>query len=862
MYILFNRDQNGQVSQLNLLMMSCLMILIVFMAGWSAILAAETMNEETYFSDYKNRYAFVVGISHYENLPCLEGATHDAKAVAKILEERYGFHTLQLISDDSQRITKTVLETELDNFKAQIKDASDSLFVFYYSGHGFKDAIVPVDGTDDDLNTVLPFTVLAEKIAAYKTHHTLLILDACSSGTIFNSKKVKNTLKKYLSDDVKSISDEGGGLERAFSLPVVQAITAGTGDEIVADEVQLSTDYSNMRAQEAVSLSQYSPFTAMLIQALAGRIGIEQQNQIRMGTIPGSMLGAQLYQLLTANKQLEKTDQLPHYARLAGEGDILLMPKKNKAVLNPRLVGPLYLLDSRYQSLRASAIEALLSKEEQTKQEFVIDALPHLTYALSDTAIVQEAALEALTQWVEKNGPIANFQVTISSLAKILNTTEANDLLKKKAAELLGKLPTLANENAVVAMKQYVNQLLKKWELKKSEFTEKDFPHEVIEQENIATLKIETEKFQQAMTHLEKRYQAIQWLLVHGLVAIEEYAFDLSRKNIKELDESIETTSSEVNTLKEKLNSLKPDIEETQDNHKDLLRERESSHQQLSEISYEYQSQKAQYRNFKRRFDKANVTLNRLFEYFEQLKEQREQLKQELRKIEDSIQKSLQRKEQKEKELNNVTPSWRNIDKLFQSYTKKFELDAERKKCHKMLAETTERLDELPNYKLVDSLRKRLKEKIGKLNSKCEEWNNLYQSTPTVNWNELRKNLGDLWDSTAEWEGWKAAGKTLSPTIHEVTRKIKAEETEIEKEEQIKSNAEKDRQKAEEEMVILQQKDKETQTQLQNIDKEINATQKRLDDLKEEQARQQTLVDNANARLEKLKRARKLKNDD
>ena len=573
-----------------------LFILILCVVGWPTILVAAdcpiltttnnqynergevdkdfyrcTPNLAEDFTGYQNRYAFIVGITRYQPFSSLDGPVYDAVAVANVLAERYGF-TVRLVIDDEKldvaakvdkklmnSISKQTLMEELGNFRQQVKNPSESLFVFYYSGHGLRKVdgdsglgfLVPGNGDKKQPQTLLAFEELATEIADYHAHHTLLVLDACFSGTIFESaSQVQSIFQNQLDYQPAKLTSGNNVSERALARPVVQAITAGGGQELVADQAKMYAEYMKIRRKEAESLSNHSPFTALLIQSLSGRIGIgnKQGKHIPMGTIPGSMLGYEIRQALMDNSLLRNINQTPRYDTLAGEGDVLLMPSRE--VLNPRLVGALYLSGVGYQSLRASGIRALLTEAEQItskgsepekqeeteqkKQNLVREALPHFSYALDDKSVqVKEAALDALTQLLNNyDGPIEDFKPILSLLTKLLNTSKT-DILLQKAAILLGskKLSKLADEAAIKAMNQYIDQrLLPKWKklLIDSELTDKDHPDKVSSREDLLnhfsdfseqyppTQFIEAEILLKAMESLESYRAAAQWLVSHG----------------------------------------------------------------------------------------------------------------------------------------------------------------------------------------------------------------------------------------------------------------------------------------------------------------------------------------------------------
>ncbi len=134
-------------------------------------------------------YLLVIGADKYQAWPALSNAVSDAKAVQKLLQEKYGFapeHTLTLF--DEQVTRKGVY----DVFAQLIKQVrpQDNLLV-YYSGHGaFDESLgegywVPVDAQKGEFGDYFSNQELLKRIGTIKSKHTFLVVDACYSGSLF-----------------------------------------------------------------------------------------------------------------------------------------------------------------------------------------------------------------------------------------------------------------------------------------------------------------------------------------------------------------------------------------------------------------------------------------------------------------------------------------------------------------------------------------------------------------------------------------------------------------------------------------------------------------------------------------------------
>jgi len=152
-------------------------------------------NNTTYAGKY---YALVIGISDYPNpdIPSLDGEpTNDAKEIAQILTTNYTFNE----SDVKVLLNPTyrqVIRSFDDLAKLITKD--DNLLIFY-AGHGYYDEDkkigywLPSDAEMGYTDAWLYNSVLVDNIKKINSKHTLLISDACFSGSIFKTRALPAT---------------------------------------------------------------------------------------------------------------------------------------------------------------------------------------------------------------------------------------------------------------------------------------------------------------------------------------------------------------------------------------------------------------------------------------------------------------------------------------------------------------------------------------------------------------------------------------------------------------------------------------------------------------------------------------------
>ncbi|MEK6748377.1 MAG: caspase family protein [Pseudomonadota bacterium] len=200
----------------------------------------------TPFSDGTFR-ALVIGNNAYRDptgtWKPLRTAVADAKSVAEVLREEYGFADVEVLLDATQRdILKAI-----DALGNRTKD-NDSVIV-YYAGHGYKEDDkdrafwVPVDGVGQDFTTFIRNSTIRDEIAllAERAKHTMLISDSCFSGTLLRT-----------GNRGAAVREGARYYEKVANKKSVQILAAG-GQEFVDD------NYKG---------SGHSPFTYFLLNEL------------------------------------------------------------------------------------------------------------------------------------------------------------------------------------------------------------------------------------------------------------------------------------------------------------------------------------------------------------------------------------------------------------------------------------------------------------------------------------------------------------------------------------------------------------------------------------------------------------------
>lgn len=140
-------------------------------------------------ADLGKYYAVVIGINDYKGTVWspLKNAKRDAKAMESILKEKYGFDEIYALYD--KEATRENILQDIDNLSKRLNE-NDNLLI-YYSGHGIEVAgegyWVPVNARTNSVHALVSNNDIKNIVAASKNRHSLIIVDACFSATIFKA---------------------------------------------------------------------------------------------------------------------------------------------------------------------------------------------------------------------------------------------------------------------------------------------------------------------------------------------------------------------------------------------------------------------------------------------------------------------------------------------------------------------------------------------------------------------------------------------------------------------------------------------------------------------------------------------------
>jgi hypothetical protein len=186
-------------------------------------------------------FALVIGNNDYVILDDLKTAVHDARVVAEILENDYGF-TVALLID----VTRAEIFDELDRLGRTI-EAGDN-FLIYYAGHGLlKKAAnrgywLPVDAEPNRQKNWISNADITDTLRAVRARHAIVVADSCFSGTLsrgniseggtrspegYYSKISKIRSRNVLtSGALEPVADGGGGGHSVFARAFIEELRA------------------------------------------------------------------------------------------------------------------------------------------------------------------------------------------------------------------------------------------------------------------------------------------------------------------------------------------------------------------------------------------------------------------------------------------------------------------------------------------------------------------------------------------------------------------------------------------------------------------------------------------------------------
>jgi formylglycine-generating enzyme required for sulfatase activity len=190
------------------------------------------------FGDY---HGLVIGNDDYQHVHKLKTAVADARAVAKLLRESYGFRVTIL-----ENGTRRQIVSALNRCRKTLK-ATDNLLV-YYAGHGYLDGEasegywLPVDASDDDDSQWISNATITTRLKTIRAKHVMVVSDSCYSGSLtrgisvrlrgetdFAVAAAKRARVVLTSGGLEPVEDSGGGRHSIFAKGFLDVLSGNTG---------------------------------------------------------------------------------------------------------------------------------------------------------------------------------------------------------------------------------------------------------------------------------------------------------------------------------------------------------------------------------------------------------------------------------------------------------------------------------------------------------------------------------------------------------------------------------------------------------------------------------------------------------
>ncbi len=190
-------------------------------------------------------YALIIGNNDYQDrsITALNEPIKDATKLYDVLTTKYTFDTRDVTF--LKNATYEQMIQAFDDLSNKIT-AEDNIIVFY-AGHGWWDEVknlgywLPTDAKKNNTAFWIPNSRISDYMKSIKSRHTLLIADACFSGSIFKTRS--------------AFSDAQPAINKLYEIPSKKAMTSGNLKEVPDKSVflQYLVQRLNENAEKYVS---------------------------------------------------------------------------------------------------------------------------------------------------------------------------------------------------------------------------------------------------------------------------------------------------------------------------------------------------------------------------------------------------------------------------------------------------------------------------------------------------------------------------------------------------------------------------------------------------------------------------------
>lgn len=238
--------------------------------------AANTLSVENMAIEGKY-YALVIGIQQYQYLEKLPTAVKDARAIADLLQNRYGFEAQFLFDENA---TRTAILDTLNALKTTLQP--DDKLLIYYSGHGMVDGETKtaywaaVNAKAESATQWIAAETITATIKDLPANQILIVADSCYSGTMERSRHADlqddarriGYLKEILTKRSRGVMtngslapmvDKSGDEHSIFANAVLRALTDMKRNVFTAEEL-----FDGSIVESVAGSSAYLPDFALI----------------------------------------------------------------------------------------------------------------------------------------------------------------------------------------------------------------------------------------------------------------------------------------------------------------------------------------------------------------------------------------------------------------------------------------------------------------------------------------------------------------------------------------------------------------------------------------------------------------------
>ncbi len=246
---------------------ACLFLTIAIFYGSST--PAQSQSAVASQINFGAYHALIIGINDYKDLKDLGTAEADARALAAVLQDKYGF-SIELLLNPS----RGDIVDKLDELRGKLK-FKDNLLI-YYAGHGWIDDKtnegfwLPADAKSNRRSNWISNSTITNSLKGFDAKHVMVVANSCYSGRLVRSSKItlpdsnyfskmarKKTRVVLTSGGLEPVADSDGSGHSPFSSALLRVLNANesildgnTLFNAIRTPVMLNTDqtpeYSNV----------------------------------------------------------------------------------------------------------------------------------------------------------------------------------------------------------------------------------------------------------------------------------------------------------------------------------------------------------------------------------------------------------------------------------------------------------------------------------------------------------------------------------------------------------------------------------------------------------------------------------------